>query len=1193
MGISSNNNDQTYLSTLLMSLTHIESIEKYFTKENDNIKNKSEILKYFHDLINNNQKNECIKNYQKIFNYKHFPLNEEDFYRKTIYKLNNYFKELKKNPDNYKLKSNIKESQDNIKESIKTNSSDVPKNNESISLIEELFTGKKEVKVKCLECKNERKIHIIDNLIFSYDISYLKKDDDTFQLLEVIKKENIFECYNCHKITNHQIEEIFETLPKLIIIIIKNFKENIKKKFQLNQKINNEEYDLISFIKDKKEFFYKREKSWKKYDTLKEKEDEKVNISVEINNSIPNILIYESKSDIIKDKIIKIMNEKQENKKDYEHAVNEYKILKNSLYKKEDMIEGLYLISKLYFNNLLGMININLNNLNNTNENENENYIKEKFENFNYFNDENKKIQFLLNDEYNLKIIKNFDDLDKNLEIDFINKEIFNYLKIDKNLYEKEFGNLKKISEKNFQFKLKDTIKINIQINNKKKEISFVDEIIKVNANQNNEQYYPKSNINYENKNIIEENNQRKSNNLLLYIKPIALCFLEIDDLKNFFIGKNSGIPNNNNLASLLSKFINNLNNKNELHELQKISQEIENKIIELNKDIIQKLNFKNIIDLILNTIDKELNSDSNKNQIFDFQEYDKNLVYNKFKSFYYKNDSIISQLFYGNYCLTTTFYCCGLEKYQYQLLKYIYLDIQNDSNANLNNFLYHWENKTSQVKKDCNMCFLENQNASDKKYINKYPEILIIILENRYNLKIKFNKMIKFKESEYDLISCIITSEKDIIKFYNNSSFDELRDNEDNKQQIDKENETYISFPYVLFFKKNKKSKSKNNSQCINKNKEKSNEKSFNILKEKSISLNDIKHLNTNNNSVNQLNCSNPINNNINNNNNNISNFNNSKNIYYGSLNCDDIINQKKNMQINIQSNNIQNINQQMNNNMQNINNNIPNMNPLINNMQNMNLQMNNLQNMILSMNNMANMNSLMNNNIQNMVPSMNNRANMIQSMNNMQNFNNISNMNPSMNNNIGNFIPLMNNVQNMNPSMNNNIQNFNPLMNNISNIPNHIQQIVDNNQNINEKANNNIMKNYNNNNQKVNFKNNDNYIQNNNNNENNINFKDINIKNNEENSNYFYIPNNRQTELITLYFHFNKDQKELFLDINDSSLFSIAITELKSKYPDIKNKKIISYLYNGNNLNINKTIKENGIKDKSKIIVLEEEEE
>ena len=134
---------------------------------------------------------------------------------------------------------------------------------------------------------------------------------------------------------------------------------------------------------------------------------------------------------------------------------------------------------------------------------------------------------------------------------------------------------------------------------------------------------------------------------------------------------------------------------------------------------------------------------------------------------------------------------------------------------------------------------------------------------------------------------------------------------------------------------------------------------------------------------------------------------------------------------------------------------------------------------------------------------------------------------------------------------------------------------------------------------NNEINYNMNINNINNNNNNINNINNNtfinpiingnntNINIINN-YNPNIIYNNYNPNNEQITLYFHFSND-KELYLDVKESLYFNEVIKELHYKYSWLNNIKIDNYLFNGTKISLSKTVKENGLKDNSVIIIIE----
>ena len=298
---------------------------------------------------------------------------------------------------------------------------------------------------------------------------------------------------------------------------------------------------------------------------------------------------------------------------------------------------------------------------------------------------------------------------------------------------------------------------------------------------------------------------------------------------------------------------------------------------------------------------------------------------------------------------------------------------------------------------------------------------------------------------------------------------------------------------------------------------------------------------------------------------------------------------NQMNNMQLNNQMNNMQ-INNQMNNQM---NNNFNQNNCMNNNMNQMKVNNNNNMNLNNQYNQgLNNMNQIMMNNMN--IPmnnsnfSNNNFNNVNMAMNysnNNNNFNNFNNVNMAMNNsNINNnFINMnSNNLKNMNI---NSINNNNMIPNNINNAN------IMNNKIINQQMKNNIPNNNNfmvNNNQMNGNIINNQMNNNNNNNSNNNNNQMI----NQNNNNYLNIivEDNKENDLITLYFEFS-NKKQIYIDVKSSLYFREVIKELKEKYSWLNDLKIIDYKFNGNSVKMDKTLGANSIKDSSVINVIEAE--
>ena len=77
--------------------------------------------------------------------------------------------------------------------------------------------------------------------------------------------------------------------------------------------------------------------------------------------------------------------------------------------------------------------------------------------------------------------------------------------------------------------------------------------------------------------------------------------------------------------------------------------------------------------------------------------------------------------------------------------------------------------------------------------------------------------------------------------------------------------------------------------------------------------------------------------------------------------------------------------------------------------------------------------------------------------------------------------------------------------------------------------------------------------------------------------------MPAGNNNQKITIYFKFNKYNKELYLDIEPTEKFSNAIIELRRKYDWLRDN--LKFYFNGKILDNSKTLAENGIQDNSQI--------
>ena len=645
----------------------------------------------------------------------------------------------------------------------------------------------------------------------------------------------------------------------------------------------------------------------------------------------------------------------------------------------------------------------------------------------------------------------------------------------------------------------------------------------------------------YENEGILSEiylikyRDDLKFTYLILIMLSLSNITQLVDNLSNY---ANTG----NGIISMFIQFIRmkkeNFNNKETMKIINEMLEYINNYKIYNNLN-----NFQILLNIILDNMHEQLNTKKINEDEYPFESKDKNYAINQFKKNYdSQNESIIKKLFFGLALETIIPSCnCNEKNYQCELIKYIYLE--QDKTQKYNNLevlLNNWGiSKIAQYHcKKCNIIC----EASTSKEIKEYPEILIIILndEKGENKKsVIFPQILNVQKFSYKYkISSIISSQAKNNNFniISKDKNDEMIINDfRGKEKIGaKDISTYSKYPRVIFYERTEKKENK-----FEKTHTEVGISQFFIESEKTHSLN----FNTRiQNSMAYLNdeesCENELFK-VDHNNENKKEINDDFNISHG----DNIkICQEPDGGLFVLNKN--------------------NDNNIINN--------NNFGNKDINMNNISKMNQ--NNNIN------------FGNNNNIEKLNNISDSNISFfkNPDNNNLINLTNNFQN------NDINSTNSISNNMlgfsikNNINNNI--LFNNCNNINfqksqEKFNNNV--NMINNNQGLNL-------------ENKLQPFQANIpKNNVNNFNPQIQSklNNKISNKISLLFKLITGE-ECYLDLNDDNItLGNAINYLMHQYPWIKDKNMdkIYFIYNGTVLNdINKTIREYGLKDRDTILVI-----
>ncbi len=299
--------------------------------------------------------------------------------------------------------------------------------------------------------------------------------------------------------------------------------------------------------------------------------------------------------------------------------------------------------------------------------------------------------------------------------------------------------------------------------------------------------------------------------------------------------------------------------------------------------------------------------------------ELDVKRALNKFKKSIQKDNSEISDLFFGEKLIKKKCFNCNLENYKYLYLKFIYIDLSKiEKMVKIEELL---EKLQIDGKKTlfCEFCQREQKFAYSIKII-KYPEIMVIIFYNHHkNVIVDFPLYIK--NNEYQLI-CASVKEYN----YNKSIFDKIinicKKKIDYKLLFDKNNKDFHfeenekinildknsiknQIPYVLFYKKVQEKKVKKNSDLYDLSEN-------NLMTQQRENLNDLENINNNNEKKTEIEDLQSKDNFIKNKNN-VSNNSIFKNSINRSMNKN--INNNNNINTNNNINNINNINKSINN--------------------------------------------------------------------------------------------------------------------------------------------------------------------------------------------------------------------------------------------------------------------------------------
>ena len=328
------------------------------------------------------------------------------------------------------------------------------------------------------------------------------------------------------------------------------------------------------------------------------------------------------------------------------------------------------------------------------------------------------------------------------------------------------------------------------------------------------------------------------------YMNSILQCLSNTTKLSNYFLAKSNIIKSCNEDEYELSKsylmLIEHLwnGNKNKKYDPYNFRNVVLSYEKSFNKSNSEKI--KDFIDFILEHLHQELkNKEVNKMSEINMiqNDFDKEIIYNKFIGKFNKEKSIISELFFG--ILQTSYECLecndNLMYYNYEILKYIIFpleEIKNTINSKNNkitiddcfNTIY---NNNIFIEEKNNYCYSCKKLTKCKNYFKllKLPDILIIILKRNINkmypIEFIFDKEINIMQNIYEnnnglnipyelygVVTCINynePTEEHFISFCkNNNKWYKYHDIEVSKpiNDIQKDILEYKT-PIILFYKK------------------------------------------------------------------------------------------------------------------------------------------------------------------------------------------------------------------------------------------------------------------------------------------------------------------------------------------------------------------------------------------------------
>ena len=214
--------------------------------------------------------------------------------------------ELRTGQNNKKIKTNFFRLDEMYRKYYEINEKFYPINK---SIIKDLFFFEIKVNYECKKCQNYNESLYFLNCIMDFDITRksktnLLRNKNIISISDLFGLEEYGKCLECNNDNDCISRRIINTCPKILILVIKSDKMDIK--FNLEKEINIYEYtskknhltkyELISFIQNYSITFCKSEQNlWYKYEGSKVKESTDFN-NIQKQNRIPYLLIYKQKA---------------------------------------------------------------------------------------------------------------------------------------------------------------------------------------------------------------------------------------------------------------------------------------------------------------------------------------------------------------------------------------------------------------------------------------------------------------------------------------------------------------------------------------------------------------------------------------------------------------------------------------------------------------------------------------------------------------------------------------------------------------------------------------------------------------------------------------------------------------------------------------------------------------------------------